>query len=305
MGIFHRFSYSQLSKFMNCPRQYRYSYVDRRVPVKRSDALTFGSAAHDVLEGYLLGGKAAALEVLIDLGERGAVDSLMFAQLGALVRTYDPSPITNDWVVEDTEVPFEIKVRPPGRRALHGLRMVGYVDAVLVHKAEPKRRAVLERKTTTHDIEGFSSWWQRKAIDPQAPLYCEAVGTNEIIYEVIKRPLLRVSATDRKVAREAGDDTAEGHLDAYENRVVETIEANRPAWHQVRPVPLMDFDFDVLHQQLIAWVTELRRAKRVSTWPMAPTGCSFCDYLEVCTGRAQLDDDAVFADKLDNRGGAK
>lgn len=300
MAIYHQFSHSQLNKFMRCPRQYRYTYIDRRVPVKASDALTWGSAAHDVLEGYLLGGMQQALEVLLGLAEAGAIDTLQYHQLAALVRTYDPSPITDTWVVEATEVPFEVKVRPPRRRALTGLRMIGYVDAVLVYKTNPKRRAVLERKTTTHDIEGFSKWWQRKAIDPQAPVYCEAVGTNEIVYEAIKRPLLRVSNVDRKVAREAGHDTPDGHLLAYEARLVAEIEANREKWHQVRPIPMMQHDFDLLHEQLVVWVRELRRAKRLGDWPMAPTGCDQCDYLEVCAGRAQLDDDAVFTDKVDH-----
>ncbi len=52
-GLPH-FSISQLKTFLQCPRKYRYSYIDRVEPEFRPIALAFGTAWHETIGAHLL-----------------------------------------------------------------------------------------------------------------------------------------------------------------------------------------------------------------------------------------------------------
>jgi RecB family exonuclease len=47
-------SVSQLKTFLQCPRKYRYQYIDRIRPEFRPIALAFGTAWHHAIGEYLL-----------------------------------------------------------------------------------------------------------------------------------------------------------------------------------------------------------------------------------------------------------
>ncbi len=72
-----RFSYSQLSTFQSCPRQYQYSYL-YKIPQPPSGALSFGSTMHNTLqEFYIVVGQSKQASLFTDFNEDLSLDRLL------------------------------------------------------------------------------------------------------------------------------------------------------------------------------------------------------------------------------------
>jgi len=312
-----RLSYSGISTFQRCPKRYAYRYIDRRVPIQTSDALTIGLFVHDALEAgwqYFAAGHRA----IGDLRGRmeawcfenaSRLDSVDAYRVAAMLSNYDP-PDLDRWEVLGTEVPFEIKVRNPATGwPMHSHRLVGFVDCLLLDR-ETGERVVREIKTTSDDLLGFGPYWSRLAIDSQIGIYAQAFRASRVIYDVLKKPRHRPSQADTKAARERiraarmNDElepTEQDVLEQFGFRLRNMMAENPREWHSWREIVFDDQLKQQAQRDVYGSVQAIASAHRGNAFPRYSTACrgvyGVCKYLDVCTGRATLDDDSLFEEK--------
>lgn len=150
-------SVSQISKYLKCPRSFKFRYIDRIPAETRSAALVFGSAIHEALaewytrlkddmpeptidelmETYTLKfgeDMANGLPVMFKDGE--SADNL--SEIARAMLTAFIVEAERPYRVIEVEMPFSLEIIP-------GKRLVGVLDAV-VQDADGRFR-ILEHKT--------------------------------------------------------------------------------------------------------------------------------------------------------------
>jgi hypothetical protein len=286
-------SHSRLSQFRTCPRKYAFEYIQGRVPIRKTRALEVGLAWHEAMEVYWRESREAAIQWLISQAE--VLEQADTAKLVALLRHY--APPVDQYEVVSIEEAFEGPVRVPGRpRALRGYRFGGRRDMVLRDKAG--HYWLLERKTTSDDITGFGDFWRRLNLDFQTSVYL-LYGTFEgVLYDVVRKPQLRPSRVDEAMATSQGIPVA----DAYLERISREIAANPAVYFQFREIRKTPQDLAETAADLAQWTQNLRACHRSGHFPRNTGACRGlfgpCQYIDVCSGAASIDDDTLFQDKV-------
>ncbi|MFZ5479097.1 MAG: PD-(D/E)XK nuclease family protein [Myxococcota bacterium] len=139
-------SVSQVTTYLGCPRKYRFRYVERREPEKRSADLALGSAVHSAIEWWAnerMAGRSpeadAALRILrVDWHAQTATNEYDFED-----RTPEELKLLGENLVRlfverfKEEVPlgseqrFEVELRHPLTGVAIPPRLVGVIDLVL------------------------------------------------------------------------------------------------------------------------------------------------------------------------------
>ena len=161
-------SYSQLSLFENCPKQYKLRYVDKKSTFVSNIHLIFGSAMHTVIQTWLdcIYNSTAAAADKMDLNVM-LKDELISEFLKAqekdnqapcdkkqIEEFYDDGVAILDflkkkrgdyfskreWKLLGCEIPLNVKLRDK-------IRMIGFLDVVLQHSSG--RIKILDLKTST------------------------------------------------------------------------------------------------------------------------------------------------------------
>ena len=297
---------SMRSKFNACHRAYKIAYVDLIRPAKASEALTFGTAMHALLEAYWTGTnpdfasittgdefKDKTLIALFDgyVEKWGAKDYLNYEHIGA-------------------EIGFEAPLMNPETGGTSKTWVLaGKIDAIAKDKTTGKT-VIVEHKTTSQDIGPGSDYWRKLAIDGQVSGYyvgAQASGydAQDCLYDVIRKPTIKpykATPEDKRKYNKDGslsktcrefDETP----DEWYKRLKADI-AERPDYYYARVSvarsedDLMDYLFDM-------WAVgrEIADAERIGRWSRNPNACSIygsCEYFDVCTGCASLDDVTLF-----------
>ncbi len=169
-----RFSASSLDCFQECPRKFKYKYIDRE-PDPTGDPAAIGRAVHAALEWWPNNCKhIEACDVL-------SGDNRLIAR--GMVRKVREVP----WTVLSVEQKFKIETEKG--------EVVGALDGLVWHQGE---LYILERKTTSIDIDTFKSL---KTFDRQTSLYyfgAMSLGHSPagVILDIITRPKLRHSLSE-------------------------------------------------------------------------------------------------------------
>lgn len=285
-------SHSRLNQFRTCPRKYSFEYIRARVPIRKTKALEVGTAWHKAMEVYWKEGREAAIQWLIS--QVDLLDEVDTAKLVALLRHYNPP--AEQYEMVSIEEQFEGAIRVPGRpHALHGYRFGGWRDMVLRDRAG--RLWLLERKTTSDEIVGWGDFWRRLNLDFQTSVYL-LYGTFEgVLYDVVRKPMLRPSKADEVTAATQRVPV----IDAYLERVSKEIATNVGAYFQFREIRKTPEDLAETTADLAQWAQNLRACHRSGRFPRNTGACRGlwgpCQYIDVCSGAASLDDDALFQDK--------
>jgi hypothetical protein len=264
-------------------------------------ALRFGSAWHRAMDARAGGADfEAALAAAVPAGCGETLDELAIATLSALLAAYyshygsgaaDAIPVTR------SEVEF--------RHPLDGSRtfeVAGKIDGLA---GEPGGApcALVERKTTSDNLDPDSDYWLRLRADTQLLQYVPAarlLGFNvtRIVYDVVRKPQIEprnipqldadgckqvVDAAGARVflangkPRQAGDPdkgwrllTAEETPAQFAERLVLDI-ASRPTWYFARrEVPILDQDveaFEVQRLVLSRIILHARQAQKALARP--------------------------------------
>ncbi len=290
-----RISASRLSTFRECPRRYQHTYIRGRVPVGEPAALTFGRAWHSALEQWWLHGPEAAIAWLIDkAGDISAEDG---AKIAAMLAHYNPP--RHEYEVLGAEREYEVPIVNPDT----GVRSRGYTFFlrldVEVRKLATGDRWIVEHKTTSDEIMGFGPYWQRLQIDAQVAFYLIATGCRGVLYDVVRKPLLRISKADEQKAAATGLELSM----AYQQRIDETIAAEPEKYYQFRSIEKTADDLAETRADLYEQVQMLHNCHRRGMFPRNSNSCrtlyGTCPYLGVCVGQELLDDDSRFRDRTD------
>ena len=282
-------SSSMLNTFQACPRKCEHAYIDKRVPVSEAAPLAFGKVFHVALAAWFKGGPGDAVGALQTGAKNLAPEDA--AKMCALLGHYAP-PFAG-WKVEGVEKNFEVPIRSPASgRSMAGYRLVGRVDVVAVNP--DGARFIIDHKTTSSEIVGFGAYWQALQVDSQMANYCEAFDARGFVYDVIRKPSIKLCGKDN------GED-GQPSPDRYQARIEEAIKVAPAEWYQWREFIKTDEERQAGRADLYQTVQMFHSCARRGTWPRNSGACvnrfGTCQYLDVCSGRASLGDDSIFRTK--------
>jgi hypothetical protein len=289
--------------------------MDCRVPITDSGPARFGTLFHAALEqwwlAYQLVGEERLVQALAAFGRvdeaHGDTDMEDLVIAIELMRGYhlrwQHEPLQTLLVEEEFTTPL---VNPATGRPSRTYELGGKIDAYVLDERD-LRKYLVEHKTTTSDISEGSNYWRRLRLDGQVSMYYgafpEAAGC---IYDVIHRPLQRrykatpvenrkYTAKGALYASQRADDEP---IEEFRTRVAEAIAAEPDSYFKRGVVvrlesEMREHQFDVWQQANL-----LREMTNDAIYPRNPDSCvqfnRTCDYFDVCTGVASIDDDRLF-----------
>jgi hypothetical protein len=245
------------------------------------------------MEVYWKEGREVAIHWLISQSD--SIDEVDTAKLVALLRHYNP-PVEKYEVVT-VEEEFEGTIRVPNRpKSLRGYRFAGRRDMVLRNRANGQL-FLLERKTTSDEIAGWGSFWQRLTLDFQSSAYLLYGNFVGLIYDAVRKPMLRPSRQDEAEAFRLKVPV----VDAFLERVSKVIAEDPGVFFQFRELIRTPDELAETSADLAAWAQNLHTCHRSGRFPRNTNSCrglyGFCEYLDVCSGSARLDDDTLFENR--------
>lgn len=300
---------SMRTKWSACHRAYKIAYVDRIRPVKTSDALAFGTAMHALLETYWTPGDRAPADEILARVEDAYVRQTLGALFDAYIAKWGEQD-AQDFDRVAAEVRFDAPLMNPETggesRTWH---LAGKIDAIARRKAYDQA-IIVEHKTTSQDIGPGSDYWRKLPIDGQVSGYyvgaqCAGYDVRECLYDVVRKPALKpykATPADKLKYNKDGslsklcrleDETPE----EYGARIREDI-ASRPDYYFAR-VSVARSENDLAEYLYDMWSTgrEIADAEKMQRFSRNPASCSIfgsCEYFDVCTGCASLNDPTLF-----------
>jgi CRISPR/Cas system-associated exonuclease Cas4 (RecB family) len=285
------------------------------------------------LPGFKGNGEETALEMAIDAMRARTADEFELVRAAVLLQGYDLmwGGEMDRYDVLGVESQFVVPLRNPETGApSRTYELAGKID-VLVRDRRDGLVRIVEHKTTGEDLAAGSEYWRRLQIDSQVSTYfagAKALGHDvaECIYDVIKKPALRpgtVPLTDEQGAkivvdkngervrtqrgkwRETGD-SAQGYTlqtrpetpDEFRKRLVEHISEQPDRYYQRATVVRLEQEERAAAFDVWQLARNIREAELSRRWPRNPDACSrygrTCDFFDVCTGTASLDDETQF-----------
>lgn len=309
---------SARNKFAACHRAYQLFYVQGKRPVIPSDALGFGTAMHALLEGVWGGSSSRANgkgdgELRFNTG-----DPYRDMTLKALYEGY-----LDRWEREDderfekvaAEVYFEAPLMNPETGGISKTWVLaGKIDAIAREKSSGKLY-IIEHKTTSQDIGPGSDYWRRLAIDGQVSGYYVGAQANgyeveNCLYDVIRKPTIKpykATPEDKRKYNKDGslsktcrefDETPEEWYHRLELDIIQ-----RPDYYYARVEVARSAD-DLTDYLFDMWAVgrEIADAQRLGRFSRNPQNCQSygkCEFFDVCSGCADIDDVTLFRNAED------
>jgi len=266
-----------------------------------------GAANIQPLPGLPLAAAMRAMETA--RAASAAIDDAAFAKAEVMMIAYDArwASTMSEWEVIGVEVEFITTI--PGRRRL---RVAGKLDKLLRKRSDGSIWFV-EHKTTGADLTAGSTYWQRLRMDPQVSIYFGGVRSlghepTGCLYDVIVRPNLKPLKATPVEARKY---TKDGRLYAKQREADETPEQFRariaeevaevPDSYFARPeVVRLEREIEESERDVEATALQIRATAYAEHAPRNPGGCFpfgsgyQCQFFDVCSGVASLDDETKF-----------
>lgn len=284
---------SRMACFRACPWRHYLRYEIGLVPDQTSEALTFGTAWHSIIEAVYLDNPTAPIFE--------ALDPFMAAALRAVVAGYiEYYGIKQDFTVLMSEREFRIPVVNPETGAPTRVwDMAGKIDKII--RLPDGRLAILEYKSTTRDFAPDADYWDDLLLDQQLSIYVAAARAcgyqvNSILYDVVRRPGLKpLKATpieSRKYTKDgrlyANQRDVDETPSEYQERIKADIDDRPHYYFQRKEIPrgendIIEAAYEVWQQQLA-----IREAQRQKHWYRNPGACHNpypCQYLPVCRNK--------------------
>lgn len=312
---------SELTTFRRCQREHYYRYVILRRPNKRPAAVRFGTLIHKALEAWWMAPYGSRLDAAWEaIRQHGSEsDAYELASARALMAGY-----TIRWE-EVTTVHVIAVERQWSKPLLHPYTqeespfvLSGKLDVLTSD-------GFVEHKTTSADIEVGGDYWRRiSALDTQVSMYADGINLDgdgvsakcdfDVIRKPMVKPLMATPEASRKYTKEKVDKKTGEVLEAsrlyagqretdetpeeYETRLMLDI-AERPEAYFAR-AEIVRLERDVEEHAMDVWHTAqgMLDAERAQRRPRNPDACirfkRQCEYFDVCSGQAGIDDDMIF-----------
>lgn len=301
---------SRMKAFRTCARLHQYRYLECRVPMGESGPARFGTLFHAALETWWkayaedpLTRVRLALETIAlhsaDEEERIIAEELM---AGYHLRWHQ-EPLVTELVEHEFQMPL---VNPMTNHPSRTWTLSGKIDALVTSELD-QRRYLVEHKTTSQAIDEGSGYWQRLRMDGQVNVYYDAFDdVAGCIYDVIRRPgQRRLKATppeSRKYTAKGAlystqrdqDET----LDEFRLRIREAIASEPESYYKRGVVVRLEREIHEARLDLWLQATQMREVIALGLHPRNPDSCiqfnRTCDYFDVCTGVASIEDERLF-----------
>ena len=309
---------SARNKFAACHRAYQLFYVQGKRPVIPSDALGFGTAMHALLEGVWGGSSSRAKGDGDGVPSFNTGDPYRDMTLKALYEGY-----LDRWERDDderfekvaAEVYFEAPLMNPETGGISKTWVLaGKIDAIAREKSSGKLY-IIEHKTTSQDIGPGSDYWRRLAIDGQVSGYYVGAQANgydvdNCLYDVIRKPTIKpykATPEDKRKYNKDGslsktcrefDETPEEWYHRLELDIIQ-----RPDYYYARVEVARSAD-DLTDYLFDMWAVgrEIADAQRLGRFSRNPQNCQSygkCEFFDVCSGCADIDDVTLFRNAED------
>lgn len=296
---------SMRNKFNSCHRAFKIAYEDLYKPLKTSDALTFGTAMHSLLEEYW-GGKNAKFV--------STKDEFTDMTVKALYEGY-MAYYCNDERYERVaaEVRFDSPLYNPDTMAKSKtFHLAGKIDAIAIDK-QTGCHVIVEHKTSGMDIAPGSDYWKKLSIDGQVSGYF--VGAEDLgykvdvcLYDVIRKPTIEpwkaTPLEKRKYTKDGKLYASQREFDEtpmdWYLRLVEDIKGRPEFYFQRVEVARSKSDLEDYLYDMWSVSKEIMEAENNDRWSRNPQSCSVygtCEFFDVCTNCASLDDVTLFTKK--------
>lgn len=301
---------SRLRDARACQRLHRYRYVDGYRPAETSGPQRFGTLLHLGLEAWWRGSGDDRLSAASH-AMAGESDPFDLAKAEELLLGYHLRWGAEPYEVIAVEAEFHAPlVNPATGQPSRTWRLAGKID-VLVRDPRDGSTLLVEHKSASEDITPGSDYWRRLRMDGQISQYYEgarALGhrVHGCLYDVILkpalRPLLATPIESRKFTKDGKlyavqrdhDETPE----EYRVRIREAIAAEPNRYYARGTVVRLESEMaEALHD---VWqiTRQIREAELAGRHPRNPDACvrygRTCQFFDVCTGAASLDDPALF-----------
>lgn len=295
---------SMRSKFAACHRAFKFAYEDLKRPVKTSDALTFGTAMHALLEQYW-----SSSEIVLNSTDDAYLDYTLKALFDGYVKKWGEEDASRYERV-GAEIRFDAPLMNPETGGVSKtFHLSGKIDAIAREKATGKM-LIVEHKTTSQDIGLGSDYWRKLPIDGQVSGYyvgARVAGfeVENCLYDVIRKPTIKpYRATPPEKLKYNKDGSlskacrlADELPEEWYERLSEDI-ASRPDFYFAR-LEIARSENDLMEYLFDMWAVsrEIADAERMNRWSRNPSSCSLfsgCEYFDVCTGCADIDDVTLF-----------
>jgi hypothetical protein len=321
---------SRLKAYRACARLHFYQYVENVRPIVDGEARSFGSLIHAGLELWWMATDArldAALDALErhhrDAIEAGAEpDEYRLAKARALLTGYDVRWRGEDLTAIAVEQEFRAPLTNPETNARsRTFDIGGKIDAIA--RTGDGRTLIVEHKTSTEDITPGSRYWRQLRMDGQISMYYDGAAAlgydvEGCIYDVLKTPQQKPYKATPEAARRyttkasrlkdgtlrpagslhAGQRDRDETVDEYGGRIMAAIAAAPDDYYQRGNVDRLDDEMREHHWDTWQHARSLRDALRTGVYPRNPDACDryhrLCDFFEVCTGGAAIDDPTKF-----------
>ncbi len=323
---------SRRTVFRRCQREHHYSF-DLRIRARRTaGALSFGSMFHAGLEAWWRWFEPAgprsstALDVALSAAQQSFAEQPPETELSEfdlvkveeMLAGYDArwSAEMPRFEVLHVEAEFRAPLINPrtGRRS-PVWEQGGKLDAI-ARERDTGRVWIVEHKTTSSSLTAGGDYWLRLRIDPQVSTYFDGAAALGVpafgcLYDVAHKPaqkrLLATPDADRKYTKATASEPARLYkgqreqdetLDEYRARVRLAIGEDPERYFARGEVVRLESDLIEHHGDVWMTAKAIREGALENCFPRNPDACSrygrFCDYFDVCTGVAQLDDEERF-----------
>lgn len=284
------FTHSSIDCFCECNRKYQYRYLQKISPVTVSDALTFGSEMHNVLEKifnfvrdfppFAWEDETFLLKIVDDEIEAGNLSDIDKAKLKGLAYGYINKYFYADikqYEVIDIEKEFCLRLP-------NGQTFVGKADGIL-RERETGKYYILEHKTAANVDDSYKL---QKTIDSQTlqyaiaferlnPFAIDGFEISGAIHDIITKQKIRLKKgeTESDFCQRLIDDVTD---DNFMRIVVEfSVQDKEEAFRELTTI-----------SETISHAVEQNVLMCKSTFNcLGKYGC--CDYLPLCQRHGQLD----------------
>lgn len=303
-----KLTFSQISRYQQCPRRHFYEYVIGLRPAQDALALRQGRLQHEALAILEVWGLDAALNYLTNersnwTGSERFIPYTVAATTRAYAQFAPAEPKISE--VIETEAEFEVSLTNSLGSRSTIWKLAGKIDYIV--RLADGRVAIRELKTV--DDAPTERYFFRLLMDQQVSLYLHAaqrswsnLNVETAIYDVIRKPsvapLLATPLENRKYTKDgrlyANQRENDESPEEWEERLFADI-ASRPTFYFARrEVPRLLSQLEAFADECWAWAKAIRRSELTGDWPRIVTrNCEWCPHLMHCCGIVDLESTPV------------
>lgn len=322
---------SRATSFKRCRRRHWYEYEQRLRPEEESKALRMGSAVHAGLDVIKTGGSNDSALDAVDVFY-ATIPEAADEWTWEIERT-TVLCLVSGWAwrwgdrggldVIASESKFQMPLRNPATgAATPNFDLAGKQDGIV---RLDSRKAVLEHKTCSEDIDESSGYWQRLQMDCQISLYVHAAresgqDVSGVLYDVIRKPTIRpegvpitdddgvkivldqagqrVRTKDGKKWRETGS-TADGWVlqsrkqtpAEWGEKLTADIAARPDYYYARREIARLDSEIEEAMEELWDVQKTLAEAKLRGRWyrTVSRDTCPYCPFFGICSSKTDVE----------------